>query len=308
MRVGIDFGGTSIKIGLVEDDFNIAARFKVPTLTERGVHGMMEDTARGVLDMLRGAHVSMEDIDSIGMGIPGGVDNVTGVVYMAANLGLKNAPVREILSKILGRSVFVANDADSAVYGELIAGAAKGSTSAVLVTLGTGVGSGIIINSEIYNGAYHCGAEIGHMVIERAGRPCTCGRRGCFEAYCSASGIINMTRDAALADSGSLLNSYGEITGATAFDAAKKGDTAAKRVVEEFIDCLGTGLINIANIFQPEVLMVGGGVSHEGEYILEPIRKSMTELVHSRFSDRQTKLCMAALGNDAGIIGAAFLK
>jgi glucokinase len=211
------------------------------------------------------------------------------------------------------KNIFVANDADAAAYGEAVAGAAKGVANSVMITLGTGVGGGIIIDGKIYSGFNHAGGELGHTVIEKGGRPCSCGRRGCWEAYSSATGLVRMTREKmnerpdskmwALCD-GSVENAGGK----TAFKAARAGDEAGKEVVDSYISYLACGLTNMINIFQPEIISIGGGVCNEGDYLLSPVKEIVAKEVYTKeATTKQADIRIAKLGNDAGIIGAAAL-
>ena len=192
-----------------------------------------------------------------------------------------------------------------------MAGAAKECSSAVVITLGTGVGSGIIINGKMLNGFNYAGGELGHMVVNYGGRECTCGRKGCWEAYCSATGLISMTKEAMEADKGSAMwkiaGSLDKVDGKTAFDAMRLGDKSGSKVVDTFISYLACGLVNVINIFQPEMICIGGGICKEGHYLLDPLDKIINSDSYSRFSDKKTVLCTAKLGNDAGIIGAALI-
>ena len=219
--------------------------------------------------------------------------------------------MREYLSSGLKLPVYIENDANAAAYGEFLAGSGKGTNSMVAITLGTGVGGGIIIDGKIYAGSNYAGAELGHTVIVKGGRACTCGRDGCFEAYSSATGLINMTKEEMERCPDSLMwevsRQQGKVSGRTAFDAMRQGDTAAKRVVDEYIGYLACGLTNMVNIFQPDVLCIGGGICNEGETLMVPLRKLIETERYSKYCQKQTKLVTAVLGNDAGIIGAAML-
>ena len=207
----------------------------------------------------------------------------------------------------MSRPVHVENDANAAAYGEYLAGSAKGAKNAVCITLGTGVGGGVIIDGRIYSGFNYAGAELGHMVIEVDGPECTCGRRGCFEVFSSATGLVRMTREAMKAHPESVMHTMGEPGGRTAFNAMRQGDSAGKEVVDSYIKYLAAGIANVINIFQPEILSIGGGVCNEGDALLNPLKEAVAGEVYTRRGQKNTKIVIATLGNDAGIIGAAFL-
>ena len=227
------------------------------------------------------------------------------------NLGFVNAPLRTDIESRFGVPTFLGNDADAAAFGEYCAGAAKGADTAVVITLGTGVGSGIIIDGKIYSGSNYAGGEIGHTVIVVDGRPCTCGRRGCFEAYSSATGLVNMTRETAGKFPESLMakiiRQEGKVSARTAYQAMKQGDEAGKYVTDMYVKYLAVGITNVINIFQPDILCIGGGVCNEGDTLLIPLKEAVAEQVYSKRSAKNTGIVICSLGNDAGIIGAAML-
>ena len=219
-----------------------------------------------------------------------------------------------MMKERLGVDIYVENDANAAAFGEYNVGAAREANDAVVITLGTGVGGGIIIDGMIYSGSNYAGAELGHIVIQHGGRQCSCGRKGCWEAYSSATGLINMTKEAIINpyNNNSILYKMIEgdtsrITGKTAFDAAQAGCEVGKAIVDEYISYLGCGLVNIINIFQPDILCIGGGVSSQGDALLQPLMKIIEAERYTKHNDKQTEVCLCQLGNDAGIIGAAFL-
>lgn len=253
-----------------------------------------------------------KDIKSIGIGCPGAVDAENGVIILTPNLPYRNFNVREFFAKYTDTPVFIDNDANCAALGEVVSGAAKNYGTALAVTLGTGVGGGIIIDGKIYGG-FNCAAgEMGHMITHKDGRKCNCGRRGCFETYASATALINDTKAAAEAHPESRLNELcggelSKINGKTAFDGKRLGDKTASEVVDNYIRELGEGVINYINIFQPEILLLGGGIANEGEYLLAPLREYVFKYSYGSELLPRTKIEKAALGNDAGIIGAAML-
>ena len=220
--------------------------------------------------------------------------------------------VRELIRKSIPLPVYLENDANCAAIAESVAGAAKGEDHAVIITIGTGIGGGIIIDKKLYTGFNGGGGELGHIVIQLNGEPCTCGRKGCWEAYASATALIRQTKDAALKNPNSKINEIvggdlSRIDAKTAFDAAKMGDCTGLEVVNNYIVYLAEGLANIVNIFQPGVIAIGGGVSKEGEYLLRPLREKVRELTYSGYGLEEGKIVAAQMGNDAGIVGAAFI-
>ena len=308
-HIGIDLGGTNIAAGVVGSDFEIVAKTSVPTARPRPCRDICADMAATALEAVKLAGLSIDDIESVGVGAPGVVNSAEGIIEYSCNLDFYNEPVAEYVSERLGKPVYLENDANAAAYGEFIAGSAKGTHNAVCITLGTGVGGGIIINDRIYSGFNFAGAEIGHTVIEVGGAECSCGRRGCFEVYSSATGLIRMTKEAMGAHPESKMHEMmgDHISGRLAFNAMREGDAAAKEVVDKYIKYLAAGIANTINVFQPEVLCIGGGVCNEGDALMVPLREAVANEVYSKRSAKNTKLVRAALGNEAGIIGAAFL-
>lgn len=309
--LGIDIGGTNIACGIVNDNCEIIARSKVKTNAPRPYGEILADIIRGAKLACEEAGISPSELDSVGIGCPGTCNQDTGAVEYSNNLGFVNVPLRPDVEKALGVKTFLGNDADAAAYGEYCAGVAKGAENAVVITLGTGVGSGIIIGGKIYSGSNFAGGEIGHTVISVDGRPCTCGRKGCFEAYSSATGLVNITRDYAekYPDSlmAKLIKQDGRISARTAYAAMKQGDEAGRIVTDEYVKYLAVGIANVINIFQPDVLCIGGGVCNEGDTLLVPLKKAVKEQVYSKNSAKNTEIVICSLGNDAGIIGAAML-
>ncbi|MDE6783828.1 MAG: ROK family protein, partial [Ruminococcus sp.] len=247
----------------------------------------------------------------IGIGTPGIANSATGIIEFAGNLGFNNTPMVKYIQETIDKPVFIENDANAAAYGEYIAGSAKGAKNAVCITLGTGVGAGVVVGGKIYAGSNFAGAEIGHTVIEVDGAQCSCGRKGCFEAYSSATGLIRMTKEAIaehpdckMAESA---QENGKVTARTSFDCMRAGDKYAKAVVDKYIKYLAAGITNTINIFQPDILCIGGGVCNEGDPLLLPMKAIVEKEVFTRNSEKNTEIVIASLGNDAGIIGAAFL-
>jgi glucokinase len=249
-----------------------------------------------------------EPVVGIGMGIPGTMNTKTGVVVYSNNLCWYNLPVKDIMENITGLTVRITNDANAAALGETMFGSGKDYETCVMLTLGTGVGGGIVINGKLVEGNEGKGGELGHIVTVQGGRTCTCGRKGCLEAYASATALINQTKVAMEKHPESLMTQYtkeyGKVNGRIAFDAAKQGDAVAKQVVETYIGYIADGITNMINIFQPDKIVIGGGISNEGEYILKPIREYVQKYDYNKLFTR-TEVSAATLLNDAGIIGAA---
>lgn len=308
--VGIDLGGTNIVAGVVDENYNIVAKASTKTNCPRPEKEIADDMAKMALQAVENAGLAIDQIEWIGIGTPGIANSETGIIEYSNNLGFKNTPMVKYISEVIDKPVFIENDANAAAYGEYVAGAAKGAKNAVCITLGTGVGGGIIVDGKIYSGSNFAGAEIGHTVIEVDGAQCSCGRKGCFEAYSSATGLIRMTNEAIAEHPESLMAKMSEkakVTARTSFDAMRDGDECAKVIVDKYIKYLAAGITNTINIFQPDVLCIGGGVCNEGDALLLPMKAIVEKEVYTRDSEKNTKIVIAELGNDAGIIGAAFL-
>ncbi len=307
MKIGIDLGGMSIKAGLIDDNYNIVYKETAPTDIENGMEKLASDII-GLIERVCG-HAEGK-VESIGIGIPGDVDKYTGRVVYCNNIPLADIDIKGEIEKATGIPTFINNDANVAALGEVLAGAAKDYKDAVMITIGTGVGCGIVMNNEIYLGTNGAAGEIGHHCIEVDGLKCACGRQGCYELYASATALIRMTREAMEKNPDSKMwEIAGSIEGAngkTAFDAKRAGDAAGTEVVDKYIRYLASGLVNVVNIFQPEALIIGGGISKEGEYLLAPLREIIERERYSR-GKIQSDIVIAKLGNDAGIIGASQL-
>lgn len=310
--IGIDLGGTNFAVGICNENYEIIARGEGKTNVPRPCEELCADMAGMIRKVVADAGLSMDEIQWIGIGSPGAIDAKSGEIVYANNLGYIHAPMGSELNRLTGKDVYMENDANAAAYGEAVAGAAKGTQTSVTVTLGTGVGGGIIIDGKVFSGWNSFGAELGHMVIVKDGRRCTCGRKGCWEAYASVSGLIYQTKLAMIDHADSAMweivgGDIKQVNGRTAFDAMRSGDPVAKAVCDKYIEYIACGAANVVNIFQPEVLVFGGGISKEGETLLGPMRPLIREFDYARFGGRQTKIVAAELGRDAGIIGAAFL-
>lgn len=311
--IGIDLGGTNIVASVVDDDYNIIGTSKTPTNSPRSADEIFDDIADVCEEAVKTAGLTMEDIDSVGMGTPGTV-NQDGVIEFANNLAFNNVPARTMLAKRINKpeeKVFIENDANCAALGEAYAGCGNGAKDFVAVTLGTGVGSGVIIGGKIVNGVNYAGGECGHMVIVVDGEQCSCGRKGCWEAYASATALIRQTKKAMEEYPDSLMHKLakeeGKVSGRTAFDAMRLGDIAGIKVVDDYIKYVACGLVNIVNALQPEIICIGGGICNEGETLMKPLRRFVQSERYSIHSKIQTKIVKAELGNDAGVIGAALL-
>lgn len=309
--IGIDIGGTNIACGIVDEECRIIASAKVKTNAPRPYEEILEAIKESVRAACAKAGISPSNAECIGIGCPGTCNSESGTVEYSNNLGFVNAPVGRDIEEAFGLKTYLDNDANAAAFGEFVAGAAKGSRNAVVITLGTGVGSGIIIDGKIYSGSNFAGGEIGHTVIVADGLPCTCGRNGCFEAYSSATGLIRMTSEAAALNPESLtarlIEQDGRVSARTAYKAMKQGDETGKAITERYVKYLACGIANTINIFQPDILCIGGGVCNEGDTLLLPLRELVAEQIYSKNSAKNTEIVICSLGNEAGIIGAAML-
>lgn len=315
-RIGIDLGGTNIAVGLVDEEYNLVLKRSTPTkAAERSAEEIAADMAALCLRVCEEKGISINEIANIGVATPGIADCETGTVVYSCNLPFRKFPLAKAIADGLGlpaQRVTLANDANAAAWGEAVAGAAKGSSNSIMITLGTGVGGGIIIDNKIYTGFNFAGGELGHIVLEIDGAQCGCGRRGCWEAYSSATALVRMTKEK-LAECEAqgretIMSKAERISGRTACEAMRAGDAAGKEVYDKYVKYLAAGLANIINIFQPEIISLGGGVSGEGQSLidaLEPLVRG--EQYGQGLVDKLTELRIAKLGNDAGIIGAAAL-
>ena len=303
--LGIDIGGTFIKGVLVDESGKIFEDGSVPTGAEGGGDSMCKNIAALCADLQSRANVKAE---AAGVGCPGMIAD-DGTVLFAGNLGLKDFPLKERLSKLLALPVTVTNDANAAALGEAAFGAGKDYCDSVFITLGTGVGGGIIIGGRIFTGGKNVGAEIGHMVIRHGGEKCTCGRKGCFEVYSSATALIRDTRRAMQEDKSSAMWSCGgleKVTGKTAFDFCDT-DPAARKVADGYIYDLACGIINLANIFRPQAVILGGGVAEQGEKLIAPLQERLDAKIFGGQDYAPVKIVKASLGNLAGALGSAKL-
>lgn len=309
--IGIDIGGTSIKGAVVNDTGKVLTRFAMDV--NKNASG--EDEVNRFCDVMI---KSINDYDNfiklegIGIGMPGILDMDKGVVITSPNLPKWNGlHISKLISKRMGLPVYINNDANVATLGEARFGSGKEYSNLIMLTLGTGVGGGIIIDNKLYDGYKHMGAELGHMVIRVNGEKCGCGRRGCFEAYASATGLIKMTKKEMDKNPESLMhevvNEFGKVNAKVVFEASRRGDKAANRVMKRYVRYLGEGILNYCNIFRPEAVVLSGGVANEGDYLLDQVRHFLKNHSYGMKGSPKVELKVASLGYDSGKIGAACL-
>ena len=309
--VGIDLGGTNIKAGIVTEEGKMLNKQSIKTHAERPMEEIIKDMGELTLKVIEEAGLKVADVTAIGIGSPGTPDNKAGALVYANNLPFNMAPMRRLIREVVDLPVYIDNDANCAGMAEAVAGAAKGIKDSVTITLGTGIGAGVIIGGRIYSGFNQAGSEFGHTVLVSGGLQCSCGRKGCFEKYGSASALVRMTKEAAEANPDSELNKVieeeGKINAKIAFIAMRRGDKVATQVIDEYTDYLADGLANAINTFMPEVLVVGGGVCNEGDPLLVPLQEKTMSRPYFGPGVRKTQIKLAEMGNDAGIVGAAMM-
>lgn len=308
--LGVDIGGTNISVGILDSKFKLIDKATTPTIQGRDFHGVIEDMIRLCNTLMENNSIDIKDVNSLGIGLPGMVDKKNGTLVYANNFSYDHINIIDEVKKYIDKPVFIDNDASCAAVGEMMCGAAHGNKNVIYITLGTGVGAGIILDGKIFRGAFGGGGEAGHMVIMADGELCTCGRKGCWEAYASATALIREGRIAAAKYPNSEIYRLVDgniklIDAKTVFDAADMGDAVAKDIVSTYAKYLAIGMVNIVNIFQPESIVIGGGICAQGDKVLRPVRKILRERVYG--GELKTKICVASLGNDAGIVGAALL-
>lgn len=302
---GVDIGGTSVKLGLFGTDAAVAEKWEIPTRTQEGGKNILPDVAAAILGKMKEKGIDKDHVTGVGVGAPGPIDK-EGTVHGAVNLGWGTFSIRDTLAELLDMPVRAGNDANVAAMGEMWKGGGEGYSNLVLVTLGTGVGGGIIINGEMLTGCNGSGGEIGHIhVNDGEATPCNCGNKGCLEQYVSATGIVRLAKEK-LAESGedSVLRQR-PVSAKSVFDAVKAGDKLAVEIAEQFGDILGKALAGIAGVVNPEAFVIGGGVSKAGPVLLDYIKKNYVKYVF--VGSRDAEFTLAKLGNDAGIYGAARL-
>lgn len=315
-HIGVDFGGTNIAAGIVDNEGKLIIKRSTKTKRHRPLSEIMADLLSLCDEIISRANINKEQVTTIGLGIPGNIHPDGKRVVYGNNIdSLTNANIEKIIKDHYPQmEVYLENDANAAALAELMCGVAKGKKNVVMVTLGTGVGGGIIIDGKIYSGQNSAGGEIGHIVIEHGGEKCTCGRRGCWEQYASVTALLRQTADAIddypdskiydLIDGKKI-----KISGRTAFDAMRMGDECGKAIVNKYIEYIGVGVVDMINILQPQMVVIGGGISKEGDNIILPLREYVKKNVYAGEVDNipQTEIVAAIMGNDAGIIGAALL-
>lgn len=305
--IGIDLGGTNIAAGLVTKDGKIVESKSIPTRAERDYTEIVKDMAELSKEITKKAGVAIGEVKAVGIGCPGSIDNEKGVCTYSNNIKMQHAEIEKEFRKHLDLPVNLENDANAAAYGEYEING-NGAKSFVFVTLGTGVGGGVVIDGKIYRGFNGVGAELGHTVIVHNGEDCTCGRRGCWEAYASVTALIRQTKKALSENSDTIMHEMvkeeGKVSGKTAFVAAKKGDKVAMEVVRKYLEYVAEGITDMINTFQPEKIVIGGSISKEGDYLLNPIREYVEKYDYNRYMPK-AKIEIATLFGDAGIIGAA---
>lgn len=311
--VGVDIGGTNLKAGLVDENGVLLATQKMKVASIADDDGLAWTVASLVQELAHTVNISVSDVASVGVGVPGTVEIRSGSINYTCNLPLRNVPLRKLFHRYLSIPLYIENDANCAALAEFLVGAGRDSKRFVTITLGTGVGAGIVHNGKIYHGANGMAGEVGHMVIQRGGLPCPCGRHGCWEQYASATALKRMTAAALAAHPHSILaqvvaENEGRVSGQSAFIAARRGDPVGQQVCDEYVDYLACGVVNVVNIFQPDTLAIGGGVSNEAEeQLLLPVQQRVVRESIPCGRDRRTRIVKAELGNRAGIIGAALL-
>lgn len=312
VRIGVDVGGTGIQIGVVNPENKILHESSIPTRTDIPFTEQIRLIAECILSTVREAGLTEDDIESVGVGIPGIASKSTGEIIKCTNMGWNHVPFREVFTRFLNKPVYIDNDANVAALAESVAGVSAGTSSSVFITIGTGIGSGIILNGRIWNGAHGIGGELGHTIFECGGVPCTCGNRGCLERYCSATALIRMAREAASEHPDSMMlsiagNDLSRIEAKTVFDAVRSGDPTATEVHHRYISYLAQAVASVINLLDPEVIVLGGGVSKAGNLLLDPLVREYPGYV--LFNDQpMAQVKLAVLGSEAGIIGAAMLS
>jgi len=306
-RIGVDLGGTNIAVGLVNERHEMIAYTSVPTGAKRPAAPIVADLCDAVDTVLQKAGIRADDCEGIGVGAPGTCDVQRGIVIRSYSLSWENVPLCAMMKERFSLPIRLDNDANCAALAEVKAGAAVGYDNVVLVTLGTGIGTGIVIHGGIYSGLKGNGTEMGHVMLNMDGELCTCGRRGCWDAYASATALIMQAKRAAASRPESVLNRIDNITGQAVFEAADQGDVTAKFVISQYCEYLAIGISNIVNALAPDMILVGGGISRQGDRILDPVREYVRKYCFDTREDALPMIQVASMGNDAGIIGAAAL-
>lgn len=310
--VAIDLGGMSAKGALFSPSGEIITEHKIKTSKQDGFLGTMQKLSALAFSLIQKAGIDIKDVRAIGVGAPGVIDSRNGVVLRWSNYDWNNVPFAKTLSELTGKRVFVANDANVAALGEAKFGATSAYESSILLTIGTGIGGGMVFDGKLIEGFRGAGAELGHMTIRENGLECACGRRGCYEKYASATALIAQTRHAMVENLDSLMwtitqGKIENVDGCTAFVAAKQGDKTAKQVIAQFVSYLSEGIADLVNVLRPEAIVIGGGICAEGEALFEPLRKAVDERSYIAMDIVPLKIVGATLGNRAGVYGAFVL-
>ena len=309
MYIGIDLGGTNIAAGIVREDGKIVVQSSVPTLSQRPTDEIVKDMVFLSKQLIKDAELELNDIEAVGIGCPGTINFETGEVIYSNNIKMEHYMLAKEFQKYLNLPVKIDNDANCAAMGEYIV-SGNDVPIFMFITLGTGVGSGLILNGKVFRGFNGAASEAGHITLVSGGEPCTCGKRGCWETYASVTALIRQTKVAMEKNPESLMHEIakaeGKISGRTSFDAAKQGDKAAQAVVKQYAQYVADGIVSVENVLQPDIISVGGGISREGEYLLQPVCEYAAANGFNKFMPK-TKIVTAQSFNDAGIIGAALI-
>ena len=309
MYIGIDLGGTNIAAGIVREDGKIVVQSSVPTLSQRPTDEIVKDMVFLSKQLIKDAELELNDIEAVGIGCPGTINFETGEVIYSNNIKMEHYMLAKEFQKYLNLPVKIDNDANCAAMGEYIV-SGNNVPIFMFITLGTGVGSGLILNGKVFRGFNGAASEAGHITLVSGGEPCTCGKRGCWETYASVTALIRQTKVAMEKNPESLMHDIakaeGKISGRTSFDAAKQGDKAAQAVVKQYAQYVADGIVSVENVLQPDIISVGGGISREGEYLLQPVCEYAAANGFNKFMPK-TKIVTAQSFNDAGIIGAAMI-
>ncbi|MGN0425802.1 MAG: ROK family protein [Acetatifactor sp.] len=311
--LGLDVGGTNLAAGVVDEEYHLICKQSIPAGAGRSIEEITTDMERVSRAAIQQAGLTVKDFDAWGIGMPSYVNPYTDLLVHANCFGWKNVPIYQYLEKKLPLKVFIENDANCAALGEALAGAAREEENIIMLTLGTGVGGGVIIDKKIYCGGDMMGAELGHAKLVYNGILCTCGQKGCVEAYCSATALIRQTKQAAEKNRASVLwelcrGDIDSIEGKTLFDAVKLSDDTAKQVLEQYVDYLSCAISTYITLFRPNKIILGGGIAEAGDLLIEPLQQKLLPNTFAGAEIGVPKIVKAKLGNDAGIIGAAFLE
>ena len=310
--IGIDLGGTNIAAGVVSKEGQLICKTSIPTGASRPAAEIVADMARAAQLCLADSGLELSQIEALGVGVPGAIDNDAGTVLFTTNLDWRSLPLADMLREKLALPVYLGNDADCAALGETLVGGAKEFDSALMITLGTGIGGGLVSHRKLFTGWSGVGIEPGHFTLVAGGVKCGCGNRGCFEAYASATALIRQTREAMITHPDCAIwnfaDSVEQVNAKTVFDAAATGDPVAKAVVDQYEEYLAAGIGGIVNLFRPHAVILGGGVSNQGEALLVPLREKLKKYCYASQYIAPPQVVKATLGNDAGIIGAALLS